>query len=77
MKKTKGGLLNPWLRDLADWLMENAETYGGVRKKGWLAAASQHFGVTPGWIATVLHTDAFEDYLARRLKAGEKPRNNC
>jgi hypothetical protein len=56
--------------------MENAETYGGVRKKGWLAAAAKHFDKTVGWIASVYNTDAFEDYWTRRLQAGEKPRNN-
>jgi hypothetical protein len=74
MRDWHGEIKDEWHRKLGDWLMENAETYGGVRKKGWLAAAAEHFNVTMKWIATVYHTDAFEDYWARRLQAGEKPR---
>jgi hypothetical protein len=67
---------NEWLRLPGDWLMENAETYGGVHTKNWFSAAAQRFGVTVAWIATLYSSDAFRDYFQRRLQAGEKPRNN-
>jgi hypothetical protein len=54
---------NEWLRLLGDWLMEN----GGPRGS-WMYAASLRFGVTEKWIATLWHSDAFQDYYQRRLR---------
>ena len=51
--------INTWHRDLADWLL----VHGG--SPGWNRRASEHFKVTPVWISTVVHSDAFQDYYGR------------
>jgi hypothetical protein len=55
-------MLNPWHRKLADWLLENGTG------PGWNKKASEAFGVSPAWISTVVHSDAFQDHY-QRLRA--------
>ncbi len=59
--------INPWHRDLADWLLLHAQS------PGWNKRAAEHFKVTQGWISTVVHSDAFQDYYLRRREEATKP----
>ena len=52
--------LNPWHIRLADWLIANGTG------PGWNRRASAEFQVTQGWLSTVYHSDAFQEYFASR-----------
>lgn len=51
--------INPWHRNLADWLIVNGTS------PGWNARAAEHFKVTRPWLSSVYHSDAFQDYFQR------------
>jgi len=51
--------INPWHRNLADWLIVNGNS------PGWNKRASEYFKVSQAWISTVVHSDAFKDYYQR------------
>lgn len=59
--------INPWHRDLADWLILNAG------EPNWNARAAAHFKKTPAWISTVVHSDGFQDYYLRLREEVTKP----
>lgn len=48
--------INPWHRDLADWLILNGTG------PGWSGKAAEKFNVTRAWLSTVYHSDAFQNY---------------
>ncbi len=54
--------VNPWHEKLAAWMLVNAGS------PGWNKRAAETFGVSPAWISTVVHSDAFQDYY-QRLRA--------
>ena len=58
--------MRDWHREITDFLID----LGGMSsfKGDWKWAAARHFGLTPGWMATVASTDAFQDYYHRRTK---------
>src|SRR5678815_1916729 len=59
--------INPWHRDLADWLILNGNS------PGWNRRAAEHFKVGQAWISTVVHSDAFQDYYLRLRDEITKP----
>lgn len=59
--------INPWHRDLADWLIVNGNS------PGWNARAAAQFKVSQAWLSTVVHSDAFQDYYLRLRDEVTKP----
>ncbi len=55
--------VSPVHQQLADWLL----LQGGM-KKGWGKAAAEKFGYSQAWLSTIYHSDAFQDYYAKRAK---------
>lgn len=53
--------VNSWHERLCDWLIANPSS---PHKE-----AAKEFGVTPAWISTVIHSDAFQDYYKERSAA--------